>query len=82
MFKKALALTSFGAGYVLGARAGRERYEQIRNLVLRIKDDPHVQHGLDEAAEFAKQHTGLGQTSTTLPSAAEPFMPHQSAGIR
>ena len=82
MFKKALALTSFGAGYVLGAHAGRERYEQIRNIVLRIKDDPHVQHGLDEAAEFAKQHTGLGEPSTTQPSAAESFVPTQGAGIR
>jgi hypothetical protein len=46
VFKKALALTSFSAGYVLGAHAGRERYEQIRKVVLRIKDDPHVQHAL------------------------------------
>jgi len=75
--KKALALTSFGAGYVLGARAGRERYEQIRKIALRIKDDPHVQQGLDEAAEFAKQHTGLG----SVPDPAEPFVPRQGAGI-
>lgn len=48
MIKKALAISSFGAGYVLGARAGRERYEQIRRVVLRIKDDPHVQQALDD----------------------------------
>ena len=29
---KLTALTMFGIGYVLGARAGRERYEQILRL--------------------------------------------------
>jgi hypothetical protein len=30
--KKLMTLAAFGLGYVLGTRAGRERYEQIRNL--------------------------------------------------
>jgi hypothetical protein len=65
MIKKALALTSFGAGYVLGARAGRERYEQIRSLVLRVKHDPHL-HGLvgdhSPAQPFMpRQGAGIGQ---------------------
>jgi hypothetical protein len=29
---KLLAVTMFGVGYVLGTKAGRERYEQIRRL--------------------------------------------------
>ena len=36
-------LTGFGAGYVLGARAGRERYEQIRRAWAQAKDDPRLQ---------------------------------------
>lgn len=36
-------LAGFGAGYVLGARAGRERYEQIRQGWDRAKDDPRLQ---------------------------------------
>ncbi|MEI4271777.1 hypothetical protein TEK04_08575 [Klenkia sp. LSe6-5] len=36
-------LAGFGAGYVLGARAGRERYEQIRRAYDHAKDDPRVQ---------------------------------------
>jgi hypothetical protein len=55
--KKALALTSFSAGYVLGARAGRERYEQIRKVALRIKDDPRVQDKAHEAAEAVRAET-------------------------
>jgi hypothetical protein len=36
-------LAGFGAGYVLGARAGRERYEQIRRAWAQAKDDPRLQ---------------------------------------
>ena len=36
-------LAGFGAGYVLGARAGRERYEQIRRLYAHAKEDPRLQ---------------------------------------
>ena len=36
-------LAGFGAGYVLGSRAGRERYEQIRRAYAQAKDDPRLQ---------------------------------------
>jgi hypothetical protein len=36
-------LAGFGAGYVLGARAGRGRYEQIRRAWEHAKDDPRMQ---------------------------------------
>jgi hypothetical protein len=36
-------LAGFGVGYVLGARAGRERYEQIRRAWENAKDDPRLQ---------------------------------------
>jgi hypothetical protein len=61
MIKKALVITSFAAGYVLGAKAGHERYEQIRKVALRIKDDPHVQDAASEAVGVAKE-VGVGLT--------------------
>ena len=36
-------LAGFGVGYVLGARAGRERYEQIVRAWDHAKDDPRLQ---------------------------------------
>jgi hypothetical protein len=36
-------LVGFGAGYVLGAKAGRERYEQIVRAWAHAKDDPRLQ---------------------------------------
>ncbi|MCZ4500483.1 MAG: hypothetical protein JWQ74_3038 [Marmoricola sp.] len=56
MIKKALVITSFATGYVLGAQAGRERYEQIRRIALGIKNDPHVQEVAGEAAELVREH--------------------------
>jgi hypothetical protein len=41
-FKSALLL-GLGAGYVLGTKAGKERYEQIRAATRQFMDNPGVQ---------------------------------------
>ena len=41
--RKLTILLAGGIGYVLGARAGRERYEQIRRAATRVKENPTVQ---------------------------------------
>ena len=51
---KLVAITSFAAGYILGAKAGRERYEQIRRIATRIKEDPRVQETAHSAADMAR----------------------------
>ncbi len=40
---KSALLAGLAAGYVLGAKAGRERYEQIRSAARRVGDNPGVQ---------------------------------------
>ncbi len=52
--RKLVTLAAFAAGYVLGAKAGRERYEQIRRLTLRIKENPRVQETAHQAADMAR----------------------------
>jgi hypothetical protein len=53
---KKLTLIAAGfVGYVLGTRAGRERYEQIKKLATRVKDDPRVQEKATQAADLAKE---------------------------
>ncbi len=42
------------AGYVLGTRAGRERYDQIRTQTQKVWNSPTVQSGVDHAADAAK----------------------------
>ena len=53
--KKLTLLIAGGIGYVLGARAGRERYEQIKRTATRVKDDPRVQEKAAQAADLAKE---------------------------
>lgn len=52
--KKLLLLAVAGVGYILGARAGRERYDQIARLATKVKEDPRVQDAAATAAETAK----------------------------
>lgn len=40
-------------GYVLGARAGKERYEQIRRVATKAWGSPPVQAAVDRAEEVA-----------------------------
>lgn len=47
-------------GFVLGARAGRERYEQIKRLVRKAADNPSVQQA---AAAAQAQATGFARTA-------------------
>ncbi|HSV65735.1 MAG TPA: hypothetical protein VLJ59_07500 [Mycobacteriales bacterium] len=42
MYRVMLA-TGFAVGYVLGSRAGRQRYEQLARAGQRVKDHPTVQ---------------------------------------
>jgi hypothetical protein len=49
-------------GYVLGAKAGRERYEQLRKLARKAADSPAVQQAAAalqaQAAGYAKSAKG------------------------
>ncbi len=46
---KLLLLVGAGVGYVLGARAGRERYDQIADQANKLWTDPRVQTKVEEA---------------------------------
>lgn len=52
-------LVGFGAGYVLGAKAGTERYEQLKRLYGNLASSPQVQQASGKAKEAVG--TGLGQ---------------------
>ncbi len=52
-------LVGFGAGYVLGAKAGTERYEQLRRLYENVISSPGFQQATGKAKEAVG--TGLGQ---------------------
>ncbi len=53
-------LTGLAAGFVLGARAGRERYEQIKSVGRRVADSPAAQQA---AGAVQAQAAGLAKTA-------------------
>ena len=51
---KILFVAGLGLGYVLGTRAGREKYEQLKTGVMKFWNDPRVQRQVDAAENFVK----------------------------
>lgn len=51
---KILLVVGLGVGYVLGSRAGRERYEQIKATASKLWNDPRVQRQVSNAEDFVK----------------------------
>ena len=51
------------AGYVLGTRAGRERYQQLTASAKRIADEPSLQRIQEELNGLFGSGGGQGQTT-------------------
>ncbi len=71
-----MLLTAGAAGYVLGARAGRERYEQIKSGAQKLKNNPTVQQKAREATTAVKENAPVvkdkvADAATTAKSAAQ-----------
>jgi hypothetical protein len=49
--RKSYLLIGFAAGYVLGSRAGHERYEQIKSGASKVAHNPKVQTAAGRAQE-------------------------------
>lgn len=64
--RKTTILISAATGYVLGARAGRERYEQICTLWGRVRSNPQVQSAAGTVA-----HKGSDLAHTVVEKAAD-----------
>jgi len=62
---KLMLLAAAGAGYVLGAKAGRERYDQIMGAATKVKDDPRVQQKAQQATELAKEKAPIVKDKVT-----------------
>lgn len=62
--RKTTFLTGFAAGYVLGARAGRERYEQIAKAAGSLASNPRVQQTTEKAkSTVTSQAASLASTA-------------------
>jgi hypothetical protein len=77
-------LSGMAAGFVVGTRAGRERYEQMKKLARAAADSPPVQHAAGavqaQAAELMKSAThkvadGLHDRVQTAAGSAASHLP-------
>lgn len=50
MRKRLMFVAGLAVGYVLGARAGRERYEQLRKSAQQFAQNPAVRNTVESAA--------------------------------
>jgi len=55
MIKKWIFAAGAGLGYVLGTRAGREKYEKMRAQARHIMENPKVRETTDEAARLVEE---------------------------
>jgi hypothetical protein len=53
--RKLTFLAGAAVGYVLGARAGRERYERLKETAERLRRNPAVRNAADSAAHSGRQ---------------------------
>ncbi len=58
-------LIGLGVGYVLGARAGRRRYEQIKSSVNNFLGQPWVKQSVDTVQDFAKEQFNSATSAVT-----------------
>ena len=81
--RKTTALVAGGVGYVLGARAGRQRYEQIRGMAMKVKSNPKVQETAPKAADAAKEAAPVVKEKVTgaADSAASKVKGDSSNGV-
>jgi hypothetical protein len=68
--KKLTLLLAAGIGYVLGARAGRARYDQIKNVAFKVKEDPRVQSAASTVADTARQQAPVVADKVTSAASA------------
>jgi hypothetical protein len=55
---KILFVAGAAAGYVLGARAGRKRYEQIKSAATKVWESPGIQKQVDSIEDFVAAKVG------------------------
>jgi uncharacterized protein YgiB involved in biofilm formation len=74
----------FGAGYVLGAKAGNERYEQLRRLYDNLVSSPSFQQATGKAKEA--MGTGLeqakGKASESVSKVTDAVKERRASGDR
>lgn len=58
-------IAGLACGYVLGTRAGRERYEQLKKSVREVSQNPAVRNAAESAAQTGREVAGKAYHSVS-----------------
>ena len=67
---KLLFVAALATGYLLGTKAGRHRYEEIKAKAAQAWDDPRVHKVVSDAQEFVKDAAPVVQAKVSEATAA------------
>ncbi|MBC7632922.1 hypothetical protein [Aeromicrobium sp.] len=83
MIKKTAVLIIGAAGYVLGAKAGRGRYEQIKTQADKVWNNPKIQRVASDAQDLAaeKATAAAGKASSSVPSGTSSDAPRANVNL-
>ncbi|MCA1982271.1 YtxH domain-containing protein [Nocardioides nematodiphilus] len=70
-------LIGIGVGYVLGTRAGRERYEQLKAKAQTVWQDPRTQEKVHQARDVAAEKAG--EAAQSLKETAQEKIRHSGS---
>jgi hypothetical protein len=62
---KLMFLAGLGAGFVLGSRAGREKYEELVQTARKVRENPTVQEAAGVVQEQANKFVSTGRGAVT-----------------
>ena len=70
---RGMFIVGFAVGYVIGARAGRERYEQMKKAATQVAQSPPVQKATQAAGAKATELTKAAKdkAATQMPKITE-----------
>ncbi|MFD3482574.1 MULTISPECIES: YtxH domain-containing protein [unclassified Streptomyces] len=63
--RRLMFIAGLAVGYVLGTRAGRERYEQLKESATRISQNPAVRNAAETAAMSGREYAGKAYHSVS-----------------
>ncbi|MFE9483047.1 YtxH domain-containing protein [Streptomyces spororaveus] len=62
---KVTFVVGLALGYVLGTRAGRERYEQLRKSARQLAQNPAVRNAAETAGQTGREYAGKAFTAVS-----------------
>jgi hypothetical protein len=77
---KLLFVSGLAVGYVLGARAGRKRYDQMRSTAAKVWESPGLQKQVHQVEDFVAE--ALGDVPGVLIDGAKRVVTQLSGGRR